>query len=113
LLLSNGGVVSVTEGHPLFSGDKWVEAGKFERGAILPCLNSDGALVGNSIIDVEKSSTAEDVFHIYCSTDHTYVVEHAISHCFSVARELRGILIDVRAILRAPGSEKTILASGA
>lgn len=92
-------VLEVTKGHPLLTDSGWAPAKKLVVGGSLLNFNHD-CLESDEITSIEEKTTVEDVYHLYCGFDHTYIVEHAVSHCFAYARGLRGFSLDARSMLK-------------
>lgn len=93
--LDNGSALEVTRNHPLLLDTGWGAARRLETGSQLIHLNQ-GKLSSSKVVSVEHKQVLEDVFHLYCGEDHTYIVESAVSHCFAFARSIRGRAMTAR-----------------
>lgn len=105
LSLDNGGSVDVTKGHPLRVGDAWKRADQVRVGDVLPAIGDGHRAFAARVTGIEPSGVVDDVFHLYCGREHTYVVAHAISHCFSFARPLSGLILDAAIALSWPSAQ--------
>lgn len=100
--VENGGIINVTKAHPLRVGDAWKRADQVRLGDVLPAIGDGQRASGARVTGIELSGVVDDVYHLYCGREHTYVVAHAISHCFSFARPLCGLVLDAAIMLSGP-----------
>lgn len=90
LVLENGVTVTLTPRHPLRVGDAWRQAAQVQIGDVLPAVDDAGRTGLARVVEVHAKADVTDVFHLYCGGECTYIVQGAVSHCFSVARPLFG-----------------------
>ena len=105
LVLDSGGVLNVTPAHPLRVANVWKRVDQVRVGDILPSVARNGHVSEGRVVEIQWEGIVADVYHLYCGREHTYVVAHAISHCFSFARPLCGLVLDAAIALSGLGRQ--------